>query len=58
MGAKPPKWQNVKMALMFGPTHIPLGEVQHSIETGDLEIFADVLLPKFATTLIKVFLVN
>ncbi|MCX6698630.1 MAG: PAS domain S-box protein [Methanomicrobiales archaeon] len=46
MGAKPPKWQNVKMAMLFGLSHIPLGEIQHSIETEGLEIFADSLLEK------------
>jgi hypothetical protein len=46
MGEKPPKWQNIKMAMLLGLSHIPLGEVQHSIETGNLEIFADLLLEK------------
>jgi PAS domain S-box-containing protein len=44
MGAKPPKWQNVKTALLLGLSHISIGEIQHSIETEDLEIFADPLL--------------
>ncbi|MCX6699698.1 MAG: PAS domain S-box protein [Methanomicrobiales archaeon] len=44
MGAKPPTWQNTKMALLLGLSHIPISEIQHSIETGDLEIFADPLL--------------
>ena len=46
MGAKPPKWQNVKMALLFGLSHISIGNIQHSIETGDLGIFTDPLLEK------------
>jgi len=46
MGAKPPKWQNVKMALLLGLSHISIGNIQHSIETADLEIFADPLLEK------------
>jgi PAS domain S-box-containing protein len=44
MGATPPKWQNVKMALLLGLSHISIGKIQHSIETGDLEIYADPLL--------------
>ena len=46
MGAKPPKWQNVKMALLFGLSHISIGNIQHSLETENLEIFADPLLEK------------
>ena len=46
MGAKPPKWHNVKMALLFGLSHISIGNIQHSIETEDLEVFADPLLEK------------
>jgi len=46
MGAKPPKWQNVKMALLLGLSHISIGNIQHSLETEDLEIFADPLLEK------------
>jgi PAS domain S-box-containing protein len=44
MGAKPPKWQNVKMALLLGLSHTSIGEIQHSLETENLEIFADPLL--------------
>ena len=46
MGAKPPKWQNVKMTLLLGLSHMPLGKIQHSLETENLEIFADPLLEK------------
>ena len=46
MGAKPPKWQNVKMTLLLGLSHISIGQIQHSIETENLEIFADPLLEK------------
>jgi PAS domain S-box-containing protein len=46
MGAKPPSWQNVNMALLFGLSHITVGEIQHSIDTENLEIFADPLLEK------------
>jgi PAS domain S-box-containing protein len=44
MGAKPPTWQNVKMVLLFGLSHISIGKIQHSLETENLEIFADPLL--------------
>jgi PAS domain S-box-containing protein len=44
MGAKPPKWQNVNMVLLLGLSHISIGKIQHSLETGNLEIFADPLL--------------
>jgi signal transduction histidine kinase len=46
MGAKPPSWQNVNMALLFGLSHITIGDIQHSIGTENLEIFADPLLEK------------
>ena len=46
MGAKPPRWQNVKMLLVLGLSHISIGNIQHSIETADLEIFTDPLLEK------------
>ncbi|MCX6699449.1 MAG: PAS domain S-box protein, partial [Methanomicrobiales archaeon] len=44
MGAKPPLWQNVKTAMLLGLSHISIGNIQHSLETGNLEIFADPLL--------------
>ena len=44
MGAKPPKWQNVKMVSLLGLSHISIGKIQHSLETENLEIFADPLL--------------
>ncbi|MEI6457148.1 MAG: response regulator, partial [bacterium] len=37
MGAKPPKWQNVNMVLLFGLSHISIGKIQHSLETENLE---------------------
>jgi PAS domain S-box-containing protein len=46
LGSKPPKWQNVKTSLLFGLSHISTGTIQHSLETGDLEIFADPQLEK------------
>ena len=53
MGAKPPKWQNVKMALLLGLSHISIGKIQHSLETADLEIFADPLLEKVCQRLFE-----
>ena len=46
MGAKPPKWQNMKLVLLMGLSHISIGNIQHSLETENLEIFADPLLEK------------
>lgn len=46
MGVKSPAWQNVNMALLFGLSHITIGNIQHSLETEPLEIFADPLLEK------------
>jgi CheY-like chemotaxis protein len=46
MGVYPPRWQNVNMALLLGLSHTSPGEIQHSIETGELEVFADPLLEK------------
>jgi PAS domain S-box-containing protein len=53
MGAKPPLWQNVKMALLLGLSHISIGNIQHTIETEDLEIFADPLLEKVCLRLFE-----
>jgi len=53
MGAIPPKWQNVKMALLFGLSHISIGNIQHSLETENLEIFADPLLEKVCQRLFE-----
>jgi signal transduction histidine kinase len=53
MGSKPPKWQNVKMALLFGLSHISIGNIQHSLETENLEIFADPLLEKVCQRLFE-----
>jgi ligand-binding sensor protein len=53
MGAKPPKWQNVKMALLFGLSHISIGKIQHHLETENLEIFADPLLEKVCQRLFE-----
>jgi PAS domain S-box-containing protein len=58
MGAKPPKWQNVKMELLLGVSHISIGKIQHSIETEDLEIFADPLLEKVCQRLFENSLVH
>jgi signal transduction histidine kinase len=46
MGIKPATWQNVNLALLLGLSHVSIGEIQHSLETGNLEIFADPLLEK------------
>jgi PAS domain S-box-containing protein len=53
MGAKPPKWQNVKMAMLFGLSHISIGKIQHSLETENLKIFADPLLEKLCQRLFE-----
>ena len=53
MGAKPPIWQNLKMAMLFGLSHISLGKIQHSLETENLEIFADPLLEKVCQRLFE-----
>jgi len=53
MGAKPPKWQNVNMAMLFGLSHISIGKIQHRLETGNLEIFADSLLEKVCQRLFE-----
>ena len=53
MGAKPPKWQNVNMVLLFGLSHISIGKIQHSLETENLEIFADPLLEKVCQRLFE-----
>jgi signal transduction histidine kinase len=53
MGAKPPKWQNVNMAMLLGLSHLSIGKIQHSLETENLEIFADPLLEKVCQRLFE-----
>jgi PAS domain S-box-containing protein len=53
MGAKPPKWQNIKMTMLLGISHISIGNIRHSIETENLEIFADPLLEKVCQRLFE-----
>jgi PAS domain S-box-containing protein len=53
MGAKPQKWQNVKMVFLLGLSHISIGNIQHSLETENLEIFADPLLEKVCQRLFE-----
>ncbi|GEM_PF-1987113 len=53
MGAKPPKWQNVNVTMLFGLSHISIGNISHCIETGNLEIFADPLLEKVCQRLFE-----
>ncbi|MDP3395555.1 MAG: PAS domain S-box protein [Methanoregula sp.] len=53
MGSKPQKWQNVNMAMLFGLSHISIGKIQHSLETENLEIFADPLLEKVCQRLFE-----
>jgi PAS domain S-box-containing protein len=53
MGAKPPTWQNVKTLMLLGLSHISIGNIQHSIETENLEIFADPLLEKVCQRLFE-----
>ena len=44
LGTKPQKWQNVRMVMLFGLSHMSISEIKHSLETEDLEVFADPLL--------------
>jgi signal transduction histidine kinase len=53
MGAAPSTWQNVNMAMLFGLSHISTGNIQHSLETENLEIFADPLLEKVCQRLFE-----
>jgi len=53
MGAKPPAWQNVTLTMLLGLSHISISEIRHSIETEDLEIFADPLLEKVCQRLFE-----
>ncbi len=46
MGVTPPGWQNVKRTMLFGLSHLPISEIKHSLETENLEVFADPLLEK------------
>jgi PAS domain S-box-containing protein len=53
MGAKLPKWQNVKMAMLYGLSHISISNIQHCLETENLEIYADPLLEKVCQRLFE-----
>jgi len=53
MGIKTATWQNVNLALLFGLSHVSIGEIQHSLETENLEIFADPLLEKVCQRLFE-----
>ncbi len=46
MGVTPPVWQNVKRTMLFGLSHLPISNINHSLETENLEVFADPLLEK------------
>ena len=41
------------MAMLFGLSHISIGKIQHRLETGNLEIFADSLLEKVCQRLFE-----
>jgi len=58
LGIKPATWQNVNLALLFGLSHVSIGEIQHSLETENLEIFADPLLEKVCQRLFENSLVH
>ena len=53
MGVKPATWQNLNLALLLGLSHVSIGEIQHSLETENLEIFADPLLEKVCQCLFE-----
>ena len=53
MGIKPATWQNVNLALLFGLSHVSIGVIQHSLETENIEIFADPLLEKVCQRLFE-----
>ena len=46
LGAKPSTWQNVRTSLLYGLSHISIGNINHSLETENLEIFSDPQLEK------------
>lgn len=46
LGAKPPVWQNVKMSVLLGLSHVDPGGIQVDVGTGLLEIYSDPLLEK------------
>jgi signal transduction histidine kinase len=53
LGTKPPSWQSVKMTMLYGLSHISIGEIQHTLDIGNLEIFADPLLEKVSQRLFE-----
>ncbi len=53
MGRKPPVWQNVQTAMLLGLSHLSMENIRHSIETQNLEIYADPQLEKVCQRLFE-----
>lgn len=46
LGTKPPVWQNVEQAFLFGISHVDLSSFSRSIDIRGIEVFADPLFEK------------
>lgn len=46
MGMHPPRWQNVSQTFLFAISHLDFLSIAHTLETGNLEVFADPLFEK------------
>jgi len=44
LGGKLPVWQEIRTTILYAFSHVTLGTVRYEIQTGDVEIFADLLL--------------
>jgi len=44
LGLKPARWQNVRQTFLLAVSHLDFHKIQHTVSTGNLEIFADPLL--------------
>jgi PAS domain S-box-containing protein len=51
LGAKPPEWQDINQAFIFGISHLDLSSIHRKIQLDNLEIYADTLLEQVFFTL-------
>jgi PAS domain S-box-containing protein len=53
MGIHPPRWQNVGQTVLFAISHLDFLSIAHTLDTGDLELYADPLLENAFSNLME-----
>lgn len=53
MGIHPPRWQNVSQTFLYAISHLDFLSIAHTLDTGDLELYADPLLEKAFSNLME-----